>query len=64
MSIAEANAKNVCFYCWQGLGKETPAVMTVHDKRGCVRVCAEHEKWRRTTSFATGHANCPDGPHA
>jgi len=64
-SIDRANAANICFYCRQRDGKEVPATTTVHDKRGCMRVCASHAAWRETTSKAFGHhANCPDGPKA
>jgi len=60
----KANADGVCFYCRQN-GKEVLATKTVHDKRYCARVCAEHAAWRATTSVAFGHhASCPDGAKA
>jgi hypothetical protein len=61
MGVTDTNAANICFYCSIGIKKKVPAVETIHDKRGCVRVCAEHAKWRATTSKMFGHSkNCPD----
>lgn len=35
-------------------------VALVHDRRGCLYVCANHAAWRSTTSVLFGHASdCP-----
>ena len=61
----KANADGICYYCRQRDGKEVRATEVVHDRRSCVRVCAEHAAWRATTSCAFGHnKNCPDLPRA
>jgi hypothetical protein len=62
--VDRSNRDGACFYCKQRNGQDVPATTVVHDRRGCVRVCAEHAAWRQTTSFALGHKNCPDGPQA
>lgn len=37
------------------------AKFRVHDRRGCVLVCAGHAAWRGTTSRAMGHSSdCPN----
>jgi hypothetical protein len=49
-----------CYYCRQFEGKDAPAHVTLHDKRGCLHVCMEHARWRFTTSWAFGHSpDCP-----
>jgi hypothetical protein len=39
----------------------SPALVTVHDQRGCYHVCFGHAQWRLTTSWAFGHS--PDCPY-
>ena len=51
-----------CYYCRVFDDKDMPAPATIHDQRGCVRVCFKHAKWRATTSMIFGHS--PDCPHA
>jgi hypothetical protein len=42
-------ARNCCKYC------TLPSVVIVHDKRGCLPVCAKHSEWRVYTSTIVGH---------
>lgn len=45
-----------CYYCRQFDGKEEPAHVTLHDKRGCLHVCIRHAKWRFAKSWLFGHS--------
>lgn len=58
-----------CYYTPQKIGpfnvSATPCSgrvqFRVHDRRGCVLVCAAHAAWRRKTSQAMGHSSdCPN----
>jgi hypothetical protein len=50
-----------CAYCYrEGVIEPPVALATIHDRRGCLHVCAKHAAWRLTTSFMLGHSqDCP-----
>ncbi len=45
-----------CHYCARDGKPDELAVVTVHDRRGCLHVCWKHANWRQTTSFMGGHS--------
>lgn len=61
MSVGGVESLDRCWYCRIEKRPDVPvAVATIHDRRGCKDVCAEHAKWRLSTSFAFGHSlDCP-----
>jgi hypothetical protein len=49
-----------CFY-ERTVGACAPGTYRVHDRRGCIVVCAMHAHWRDTTSQMPGHSqDCPE----
>jgi len=55
-----ADGRYECYYCL-GDRKAVPAVVTIHDARGCLHVCWDHAEWRNRTSMIGGHSD--DCPH-
>jgi hypothetical protein len=50
-----------CVYCKASTGGAGEhAILTLHDRAGCVHVCARHARWRQAKGRLFGHGDdCP-----